>query len=46
MLCTPEEVMASETAYLAALQRYQSSSIVDGRLVIVGDGVELVYDPA
>jgi heat shock protein HslJ len=46
MACMPDEVMDSEAAYLAALQRYQSSSIVDGQLVIVGDGVELVYDPA
>jgi heat shock protein HslJ len=46
MLCEPSEVMDAESAYLSALQRYQSSSIVDRQLVIVGDGVELVYDPA
>jgi heat shock protein HslJ len=46
MLCDPPEVMDSEAAYTAALQRYQSASIVGEQLVIVGDGVELIYDPA
>jgi heat shock protein HslJ len=45
-LCEPSEIMDAEAAYLAALQRYESSSIVDGQLVIVGDEVELIYDPA
>lgn len=46
MLCQPQAIMDSESAYLGALQRFQSASVVDGRLVIEGDGVELIYDPA
>lgn len=46
MLCTPGEIMESEAAYLDALRRFESASIVDGRLVIEGDGVELTYRPA
>lgn len=46
MMCLPEIVMESESAYLDALRRFQSATVVDGRLLIVGDGVELVYTPA
>jgi heat shock protein HslJ len=46
MACEPQEIMDAEAAYLGALQRYQSASIVDDQLVIVGDGVELVYETA
>ncbi|MCI0425688.1 MAG: META domain-containing protein [Actinobacteria bacterium] len=46
MACDPPEVMDAEAAYLSALQRFESASIVDGQLVIEGDGVLLVYDPA
>jgi heat shock protein HslJ len=45
-LCEPAEVMDSESAYIGALQRLERATVVDGRLVIEGDGVELVYRPA
>jgi hypothetical protein len=38
--------MDSESAYLGALQRFRSASVVEGQLMIEGDGVELIYDPA
>lgn len=46
MLCLDEGVMESESAYLDALRRFESASVADGRLVIAGPGVELVYVPA
>lgn len=46
MLCMPEVVMDSEAAYLDALRRFESATVIEGRLVIEGDGVELVYTPA
>jgi heat shock protein HslJ len=45
MLCMPEAVMESEAAYFEALGRFRSAGVVDGRLVIEGDGVELSYRP-
>lgn len=44
MACFPDEVMHSESAYLAALQRVTGSG-AGGELVLTGDGVELVFKP-
>lgn len=41
--CTREGVMESEAAYLSALQRFESAYLAEGRLVVKGEGVELVY---
>lgn len=43
MLCTEPVVMDSEAMYLDALRRFESARIEDGRLVIEGDGVELIF---
>ncbi len=43
MACSPQAVMDSETAYLAALVRVERIAI-DQRLTLTGDGVELVFE--
>lgn len=45
MGCLPEEVMALEQAYLAALGRVRAIEVIDGRLALRGDGVDLRFDP-
>jgi heat shock protein HslJ len=45
MACAPDEVMALESAYLAALRRVRSVSVVEGQLAMRGDGVDLRLDP-
>lgn len=44
MLCFPDEVMDSESAYLVALARVTRSG-TGGQLVLTGEGVELVFRP-
>lgn len=46
MLCTEPVVMDSEAMYLEALRRFESARIEAGRLVIEGDGSQLVFRPA
>ena len=43
MACSPEEVMDSETKYLAALDLVDTFSMSDDRLTLAGDGVDLVF---
>lgn len=43
MLCTEPVVMDSEATYLEALRRFESARIEEGRLVIEGDGVQLIF---
>jgi heat shock protein HslJ len=43
MACIPEEVMASESAFLTALSRVENFTATDGSLTMSGDGVELVF---
>ena len=45
MACMEPNVMESEEMYLAALRRFTSATIDGGRLVVVGEGVELVFVP-
>lgn len=44
MACFPQEVMDSESAFLAALARVTESGAGE-QLVLTGDGVELVFKP-
>jgi heat shock protein HslJ len=44
MGCVPEEVMALEQAYLAALGRVRAIDVLDGQLALRGDGVDLRFD--
>ena len=46
MLCTPDRVMESEQKYLDALRRFESARVESGKLVIEGDGVQLIFRPA
>ncbi len=43
MACTPEEVMTSESTYLAALARVESFTATDTELTLSGEGVELQF---
>ncbi|MEX1125605.1 MAG: META domain-containing protein [Acidimicrobiia bacterium] len=43
MACFPDETMASESAYLAALSRVDSVTAEDDSLTLTGEGVELVF---
>lgn len=45
MLCTEPVVMDSEATYLGALRRFESAHIEAGRLVIEGDGTQLIFRP-
>lgn len=44
MACGPDEVMALEAAYLAALARVRSFEVVAGQLTMRGDGIDLRFD--
>lgn len=44
MACAPDEVMALESAYLAALRRVRSIDVVEGSLAMRGDGVDLRFE--
>lgn len=44
MACAPPEVMESEQAYLSALARAETVVRDGDRLVLAGDGVELVFE--
>ncbi|HEX6947478.1 MAG TPA: META domain-containing protein [Acidimicrobiia bacterium] len=46
MLCTPDGVMRSEQAYLDALRRFESARLEDGKLVIEGDGMQMLFRPS
>ncbi len=43
MACTPEEVMTSESTYLAALPRVEAFTATDTELTLTGEGVELRF---
>jgi heat shock protein HslJ len=43
MACTPEEVMDSESQYLAALDLVETFSVDGGDLTLQGEGVDLVF---
>ncbi|HSI99185.1 MAG TPA: META domain-containing protein [Patescibacteria group bacterium] len=45
MACGPDEVMALEAAYLAALGRVRAIEVIDGRLALRGQAVDLRFDP-
>lgn len=45
MLCTEPVVMDSEAMYLEALRRFESARVEAERLVIEGDGVQLIFRP-
>ena len=45
MACAPEDVMALEQEYLAALGRVRSIGVVDGQLAMRGDAVDLRFEP-
>lgn len=45
MGCAPDEVMALEQAYLAALGRVRAVEVIDGRLALRGEAVDLRFDP-
>jgi len=45
MYCLDDDVMASEAAYLAALQAATQVSLESGELVLTGPDVELVFRP-
>jgi heat shock protein HslJ len=44
MGCAPEEVMSLEQAYLAALGRVRAIEVIDERLALRGNGVDLRFD--
>lgn len=44
MACGPDEVMALEAAYLAALRRVRAIELIDGQLALLGEGVDLRFD--
>lgn len=44
LMACDEPVMESEAAFLEALGRYRSAEVVDGQLVIRGEGTRLVFD--
>lgn len=44
--CPGEGVMASESAYLAALRRVEAFERGEGTLTLTGDGVRLRFEPA
>jgi heat shock protein HslJ len=43
MACMPEQVMESETMYLAALVRVSNFTIDEERMTLTGEGVEMVF---
>lgn len=43
MACTPEEVMTSESTYLAALARVETFTATDTEMTMSGEGVELQF---
>jgi heat shock protein HslJ len=43
MACSPEETMSSESAYLEALTRATSMTVIDDQLTLAGEGVELEF---
>jgi heat shock protein HslJ len=46
MACMEPNVMESEGMFLDALRRFTSATVEGDRMVVVGDGVELVFRPA
>lgn len=45
MACAPEEVMALEEAYVAALRRVRAIEVIDGQLALRGEAIDLRFDP-
>ena len=45
MACAPEQVMALEAAYLAALGRVRAIEVIGGQLALRGEAVDLRFEP-